>query len=139
MPYESSCQPQVGFLRFLRFLKDFDFNMQMVVVNFNEELSGNLTTFKPFTYFNIIFLILAKLIKQFENDFQKKRSTFPPMFIVTPYDDHNSVFSKTNPSKEIVKRLALLAKASYEYLVNAYENGSLINVAVILMIINFLI
>lgn len=39
-PFSVSVLPQIGFLRFLKFLFETDFSNQMVIVNFNEEVDS---------------------------------------------------------------------------------------------------
>lgn len=44
-PYVASSLPQIGFLRFLKFFSEFDFNNQLIVINFNEKLTGTTILF----------------------------------------------------------------------------------------------
>lgn len=36
----SSTTPQIGFIRFLKFISEFQWELQPLIVNFNDELSG---------------------------------------------------------------------------------------------------
>lgn len=44
-PYERSNLPQIGFMRFLKYLAEFDFNNQAIVINFNDQISSKCCSF----------------------------------------------------------------------------------------------
>lgn len=46
--FDETCTPQVSFLRFLKFFSEFQWELQPLVVNFNEEISSKfLKLFSP--------------------------------------------------------------------------------------------
>ncbi|KAH0627778.1 hypothetical protein JD844_008114 [Phrynosoma platyrhinos] len=85
--------PQVGFLRFLHQLTTFDWKNSPLIVNLNGEL-------KDTDYVDI------------QNHFVAARLQLPVMFIATPKDQHNSVWTKEKPSAQILQRLLVLALES---------------------------
>ncbi|XP_057665867.1 nucleolar protein 6 [Diorhabda carinulata] len=89
--------PQISFMRFLKFVSEFDWNLQIVVVNFNDELTN-------------------EEISKIESNVQSNRNAFPNLFILTPYDQNSSVFTKNSPSKEILNRLKRLATESTNFI-----------------------
>ncbi|KAL5273701.1 NOL6 family protein [Megaselia abdita] len=98
-------QPQTGFLRFLDMLANTDWNAEMIVVNFNNEIS-------------------EKEISKLEQKFAKERDTFPALFITTSYDNGNTSYwtLKEKPSHLILKRLCFLAKSALEMLSKVFED-----------------
>ncbi|KAF5279668.1 hypothetical protein FQA39_LY18252 [Lamprigera yunnana] len=107
-PYQPANLPQVAFLRFLKFVAESDWSLQQIIVNFNTELT-------------------KELIDNFETNFQQIRHNYPPLCIITPYDDGKSAVSK-NCSVEILNRLSVLAKSTYEVVA---EGISIQNLSVI--------
>ncbi|XP_018576500.1 nucleolar protein 6 [Anoplophora glabripennis] len=94
--FPQSNTPQISFLRFLKFFVEFDWNLQIVLVNFNDDLSKEDLT-------------------ELEAKIQENREQFPPLYIVTPFDRGLSVFTQHTPSKEILYRVKELAKVSIEF------------------------
>ncbi|XP_044746051.1 nucleolar protein 6-like [Coccinella septempunctata] len=88
--YDPAVSPQIAFLRFLKFLADMQWDWQPIVINFNNVLSDD-------------------RISNIENEMDTNREKFPPLVIVTPYDDCNSIFTKMAPCKEVLFRLKELA------------------------------
>ncbi|XP_030756647.1 nucleolar protein 6 [Sitophilus oryzae] len=88
--YSESCTPQISFLRFLKFISEFQWELQPLVVNFNDELSKE---------------DLADL----ESKFQQHSDTIQPLYIITPYDQGASLFTKESPTREILIRIRQLA------------------------------
>lgn len=41
-PQKPPCSPQVAFLRFLKFFAETDFHFNLILVNFNDEIKGEL-------------------------------------------------------------------------------------------------
>ncbi|XP_053148481.1 nucleolar protein 6 isoform X2 [Hemicordylus capensis] len=92
-PFTAPSCPQVGFLRFLHLLTTFDWKNSPLIVNLNAEL-------KDADYVEI------------KNDFVAARPRLPVMFIATPRDRQNSVWTKEGPSVQILQRLLVLALES---------------------------
>ncbi|XP_045465928.1 nucleolar protein 6-like isoform X2 [Harmonia axyridis] len=88
--YHAAVGSQEAFFRFLKFLIEMQWDQQPVVINFNNELSD-------------------EDIMKVEIKLQVDRKKFSALFILTPYDDGNSVFTKTAPCKEVLIRLKVLA------------------------------
>lgn len=96
-PHTAPSSPQVGFLRFLHLLVSFDWRNDPLIVNLN----GDIT---------------ATEITEIRNDFIASRSSLPAMFIATPKDKKNSVWTKEGPSVQILQRLIVLAAESLRVL-----------------------
>ncbi|XP_077202809.1 nucleolar protein 6-like [Paroedura picta] len=92
-PFTAPSSPQVGFLRFLQLLTTFDWKNSPLIVNLNAELKGE-------EYVEI------------RNDFVAARSRLPVMFIATPRDRRDSVWTKERPSAQMLLRLLVLAQES---------------------------
>ncbi|KAK0168959.1 hypothetical protein PV327_002715 [Microctonus hyperodae] len=90
-PYKPAQTPQVGFLRLLEFFARERWSTDPVIVNFNNEMS-------------------REDIVSIENSFETKRETLPPLFISTPYDHDNSIWTKKVPTNLILNRVSSLAK-----------------------------
>ncbi|KAG5880576.1 hypothetical protein JTB14_002385 [Gonioctena quinquepunctata] len=82
--------PQMSFLRCLKFFSEFNWNLHAVTVNFNDELS-------------------SEEILEFENRSQTNREAYPNEYIINPFDQGSSVFTKSSPSKEILLRIKQLS------------------------------
>ncbi|KAL7016232.1 hypothetical protein ACKWTF_009968 [Chironomus riparius] len=110
-PVEPSCQPQIGFLRFLQHLATFSFENDMVVVNFNDDMD-------------------AEQIDELEVNFRKNRKNFPPIFIATSCDSSHQygIWSTRAPSIYILKRVQLLAQCSVQIVA---ENFTKLNMNVV--------
>lgn len=94
VPMASPLQPQTGFLRFLHQLANINPENDMILVNFNDELT-------------------SEQIEELENNFQKNRKKFPPLFIATSCDFQNyGIWSTRAPSLNIVHRVKMLAQHS---------------------------
>nr|CAI5842983.1 unnamed protein product [Callosobruchus analis] len=106
---KQSNTPQIAFLRFLKFFSDFDWELQPIVVNFNEDISGEEVTAAE-----------AKL--------QQNRSQYPPLYIITPYDQGLSVFTKSAPTKEVLFRVRQLARESLRFVSDSLDKGSPLNI-----------
>ncbi|XP_058062254.1 nucleolar protein 6 [Anopheles bellator] len=94
-PLHPSVQPQAGFLRWLQFIATTDWSKEMVVVNFNDELS-------------------SETIDELEREFGDRRDRFPPLTIVTPCDGYGryGLFGRRAPTVPILNRVSLLAKVA---------------------------
>lgn len=51
-----------------------------------------------------------------EAQFQQNRNNYPNLYIITPFDDGKSVFTRSCPSKQSLKRVRLLANETYKFL-----------------------
>ncbi|XP_067320780.1 nucleolar protein 6 isoform X2 [Anolis sagrei] len=96
-PFTAPRSPQVGFLRFLHLLTTFDWKNSPLIVNLNGDL-------KDTDYVEI------------QNHFVAARLQLPVMFIATPRDQRNSVWTKEKPSAQILQRLLVLALESLRVL-----------------------
>uniref|UniRef100_A0A182QE84 Nucleolar protein 6 n=1 Tax=Anopheles farauti TaxID=69004 RepID=A0A182QE84_9DIPT len=93
-PLQPPVQPQTGFLRWLQYIASTDWSREMIVVNFNDELSG-------------------ETIDELEKKFYDRRETFPPLTIITPCDGGRyGLFGRRAPTVEILNRVTLLAQAA---------------------------
>ncbi|KRT80862.1 hypothetical protein AMK59_5943 [Oryctes borbonicus] len=100
-PYRVAQLPQAAFLRFLKYLMDFDWKVNPVIVNFNNDISRT-------------------ELSDIEAQFQQNRSSYPNLCMIIPYDQKKSIFTKLHPSKHILKRLRLLANETYRFLSNTF-------------------
>ncbi|GLV36428.1 Maternal transcript 89Ba [Carabus blaptoides fortunei] len=107
-PYSQCILPQMAFLRFLKLLVQHDWNMQMLVVNFNNEIT-------------------KEQIDVAESDFQKNREEYPALYIITPYD-FKSLLTQNAPSKQIMQRISILAKQCITVIETNIYSESLFNV-----------
>ncbi|KAG8456873.1 hypothetical protein GDO86_002603 [Hymenochirus boettgeri] len=92
-PFSPPSSPQVGFLRFLHLLATFDWKNSPLIVNLNGELKAAQCT-------------------EIQNDFVSARPTLPVMFIATPKDRKDSVWTKTRPNAQILQRIMVLSLES---------------------------
>lgn len=94
IPMSPALQPQTGFFRFLHQLANFNPEQEMVVVNFNDEIS-------------------SEQIEELESKFQKARKKFPPLMIATSCDFQNyGIWTSQAPSLNILLRVKQLAQHS---------------------------
>ncbi|XP_053670273.1 nucleolar protein 6 [Anopheles nili] len=93
-PLQPPVQPQTGFLRWLQYVASTDWSKELIVVNFNDELTSD-------------------TIDQLEKQFYDHRQSFPPLTIVTPCDAGKyGLFGRRAPTVEILNRVTLLAQAA---------------------------
>ncbi|XP_075696499.1 nucleolar protein 6 isoform X2 [Rhinoderma darwinii] len=92
-PFTAPSSPQVGFLRFLNLMASYDWKNSPLVVNLNGELTD---------------ADLAEI----QNDFTSSRTELPVMFIATPKDRKMSLWTKEEPTAQILQRLIILASES---------------------------
>jgi U3 small nucleolar RNA-associated protein 22 len=57
-----------------------------------------------------LILSAGEDILEIEARFHSRRSTLPPLFLSTPYDKNNSIWTKEAPSLQILIRVAMLAQ-----------------------------
>lgn len=91
--YASPTQPQTGFIRFLYALANTNWAAEMILLNFNDDMSRS-------------------YIEKLELSFVSDRSLFPALCVITSTGetDKHTVWSKKNPSVEILARVTLLAR-----------------------------
>nr|CAD7260993.1 unnamed protein product [Timema shepardi] len=92
-PHEPPTQPQTAFFRFLHLLASTNWVTQPVILNFNTELT-------------------REEVVEIESTFQSSRSTLPPLFLATSYQPSGVVWTKRNPTLQVLVRTAMLAKES---------------------------
>ncbi|XP_015703764.1 nucleolar protein 6 [Coturnix japonica] len=92
-PFTPPSSPQVGFLRFLNLLATYDWRNSPLIVNLNAGLTDADCT-------------------EIKNKFVAARSRLPVMFIATPKDKWNSIWTQERPSAQILQRLLVLASES---------------------------
>ncbi|CAH0552232.1 unnamed protein product [Brassicogethes aeneus] len=88
--------PQMSFLRFLKFFSESQWDLQSVLVNFNDEITKE----------DIIDL---------EGKLQENREALQPLYIITPYDNGQSIFTKNSPTKQVLSRVKDLAIATLSF------------------------
>lgn len=90
---EPPTQPQTAFIRFLNTLATTNWNTELILLNFNEDLSQT-------------------HIEKLETSFISDRSSFPPLTIITSNGetDKHTVWSKKVPSVEVLARITILAR-----------------------------
>uniref|UniRef100_A0A8C3LNS6 Nucleolar protein 6 n=1 Tax=Chrysolophus pictus TaxID=9089 RepID=A0A8C3LNS6_CHRPC len=92
-PFTPPSSPQVGFLRFLNLLATYDWRNSPLIVNLNAGLTDADCT-------------------EIKNKFVAARSRLPVMFIATPKDKWNSIWTQERPTAQILQRLLVLASES---------------------------
>ncbi|XP_014489067.1 PREDICTED: nucleolar protein 6 [Dinoponera quadriceps] len=92
-PYKPPQMPQVAFLRFLEVVARAPWNTDPIIVNFNDEMTH-------------------EEISAVETLFGTVRSSLPPLFISTPYDQQKSLWTRKAPSHLILHRISVLSKES---------------------------
>lgn len=90
---DAPCQPQTGFIRFLQLLAHTNWKTEMVLFNFNDELS-------------------KENIEKLDTKFITTRDSFPPLCILTSNGDVDKyvIWTKEAPLVEILARVTLLAR-----------------------------
>lgn len=90
---EPPTQPQTAFIRFLHVLAHTNWNTELILLNFNDDLSREYT-------------------EKLEMEFISTRSAFPPLCIITSIGevDKHTIWTKKSPSVEILARITLLAR-----------------------------
>jgi U3 small nucleolar RNA-associated protein 22 len=92
----STVQPQGLFFNFLNKISNFDPQYEMIVCNFNEELS-------------------LEQIEEVERKFRKNRQNFPPIMTFTSLDDDRpSLWTINAPSINVFQHVRLLAQKCFE-------------------------
>ncbi|XP_063894917.1 nucleolar protein 6 [Helicoverpa armigera] len=100
-PTQPPAEPTVGLVRVLNLLVNFDWARDMIVLDFNEDMS-------------------REEITQIEQKFASDPDSAPCVRIVTAYDGTlPSVWSKDAPSKQVLARARLLANSALQYMEKA--------------------
>ncbi|CAG5059007.1 unnamed protein product [Parnassius apollo] len=96
-PFEPPAQPRTAFLRTLRLIAETDWSTEMIVLDFNDDVSH-------------------EEIAELERKFNERDQQSPAMYIVTAYDgDLPSVWSWVSPSREVLVRIRAIARATLTY------------------------
>ncbi|XP_013174071.1 PREDICTED: nucleolar protein 6 [Papilio xuthus] len=99
-PLEPPVQPLAGFLRALRILVDTDWSREMILLDFNNDMSREEIT---------------EVERQFNETDERG-----VMYIVTSYDgDFPSIWSRQAPTKQALLRVTTIASATLNYLEKA--------------------
>uniref|UniRef100_A0A0A9W1N5 Nucleolar protein 6 n=3 Tax=Lygus hesperus TaxID=30085 RepID=A0A0A9W1N5_LYGHE len=98
-PVEVTMHPLPMFLRFLKTISTTNWNLEPVIVNFNDTLDRN-------------------SIADMEKFFSSNRETLPPMVLATPFDPSGVLWTKKSPTIPVLVRLAKLATVSLKILEN---------------------
>ncbi|XP_034948834.1 nucleolar protein 6 [Chelonus insularis] len=107
-PYKSAQMPQVAFFRFLEFFASDVWRTEPIIVNFNDEMS-------------------REQIITAENLYRSNKETLPLLFIITPYDQSKSIWTKKTPSMLILNRINSLARESLKLIEKElFDNFTLI-------------
>lgn len=90
---EPATQPQTAFIRFLQMLAHTNWNTELILLNFNDDLS-------------------REYVEKLEMEFISTRTAFPPLCIITSMgeSDRHTIWSKKTPTVEILARITLLAR-----------------------------
>lgn len=90
---DAPCQPQTGFFRFLHMLAYANWKTDIVLLNFNDDIS-------------------AKVVSKLEMKFISDRGSFPPLCIATSTGDTDKhvIWTKKVPTVEVLARVTLLAR-----------------------------
>ncbi|XP_014250307.1 nucleolar protein 6 [Cimex lectularius] len=96
-PFSAAVQPLPAFLRFLNLLATTNWNIEPIIINFNNLLDRE------------------KCI-EIEQLFNTQRETLPPLFIATPYDKTGCLWTRDAPTLPTLVRLAKLASTTYKIL-----------------------
>lgn len=111
--YQFSCdkidnpaQPQTGFFRFLHLLSTANWKTDLILLNFNNELT-------------------KEYVEKLELDFVSHRDTFPPLTIITSSVESNShtIWTKSKPTIEVLARVTLLARYAINLISSSIFNS----------------
>ncbi|XP_018301266.1 nucleolar protein 6 [Mycetomoellerius zeteki] len=108
-PYKPAQTPQVAFLRFLEIVARAHWNTDSVIVNFNGEMTN-------------------EEIAAIETLFNTARSSLPPLFISTPYDQQKTLCTRKAPSHLVLNRMSVFAKESLKLFDDLLFNNTVLDV-----------
>ncbi|CAH1153543.1 unnamed protein product [Phaedon cochleariae] len=80
-----------AFFRFAKFFSEFDWKLQPIIVNFNDDMS-------------------KEEVSTLESKFQANRGAYSPLFIIMQYDQGLSLLTQTSPSEEVLASIKRLSK-----------------------------
>uniref|UniRef100_A0A8C3ARZ5 Nucleolar protein 6 n=1 Tax=Cyclopterus lumpus TaxID=8103 RepID=A0A8C3ARZ5_CYCLU len=102
-PFTPPGSPQVGLLRFLCLLSSFDWRDNPLVVNLNNQLA------------------------EIKNDFMASRESLPVLFIATPKDKKQSLWTKRAPSVQVSVEKNCMFPAGSSRIVSQFWSLSLVH------------
>lgn len=76
----------------------------------------------------MILIFIDEEIAAVETLFNTARSSLPPLFISTPYDQQKSLWTRKAPSQLILNRMSVLAKESLKLFDNSLFNNTVLDV-----------
>ncbi|XP_065675999.1 nucleolar protein 6-like [Hydra vulgaris] len=95
-----------GFIRFLEFMCNHDWNNEPVIVNLNNQITND-------------------EFHKIKENFELNRDQLPPMCVACSYDHQGGLWTK-NINKQILRRLSLLADSALKYIdSNIWSNVSI--------------
>ncbi|XP_065071800.1 nucleolar protein 6-like [Rhopilema esculentum] len=103
MPHKPPSCHLSGFLRFLTLVSTHDWQSEPVIVDLNETMTADDHV-------------------EIRDHFAAQRQQLPPVFISTPYDKENSVWTKDSITNPTLARLVALAKVSREIMDAELQN-----------------
>lgn len=98
---QSTVQPQVIFFNFLHRVSLLDPQSEMIICNFNNELS-------------------VEQIEGVERLFRKNRQNFPPVMTLTSFDDRHSMWTENAPSINVFQHVRSLAQNCSQMIENNF-------------------
>ncbi|XP_077218080.1 nucleolar protein isoform X2 [Tasmannia lanceolata] len=115
-PFYAPCSRITGFLRFLELLSSHDWTFFPLIVDINNDLT-------------------LEDEKEINENFMSSRKSYgenslnvdPAMFLATPYDKASEAWTKFSPNTSMLRRMALYARSSAEFLTKLIlqgQNGS---------------
>lgn len=99
---DNPSQPQTGFFRFLHLLSTANWKTDLILLNFNDELT-------------------KENVEKLELDFVSHRDKFPPLTLITSNGeaDSHTIWTKSKPTIEILARATLLARHTINHIANS--------------------
>lgn len=82
------------------------------------------------TTHKLILFFLEESLDETEMNFHQNRANYPCLFIVTPYDECKSWYTKTAPTKEVLRRISILAKECFEAFCNSITREVFLDIKV---------
>ena len=103
--------PVRGFIRVLKFIAEFDFTQNPLILNFNQTFS-------------------IDKVSDIKDSFTTERPRLPVIFIVTPYDRKLSQHTRSTPSALIVYHMKKLARTLLENMTASFHQFKLPDIKV---------
>lgn len=114
LPFHAPSSRITGFLRFLRFLSEYDWNFSPLVIDINGDLTAD-----DAKEINEYFMSSRRADEQSPNKLS------PAMFLATTYDKSSEAWTASSPTPVELKRLAAYARSSANLLTRLIvENDS---------------